>query len=164
MEIILPKFGLFFWTIVIFLIYFLILKSFAWGPIIGAIKAREASIEESLKAASKAKSDMEQLTATNAALLKEAALERDKMLKEAQETKSRIVEEAKTIASAEAKKIVEAAKETIEVEKAAAKAEIRSLAGSISVEIAELILRKKLENTNEQQALVKSLVDNIKLN
>jgi len=164
MEIILPKFGLFFWTIVIFLIYFLILKGFAWGPIIGAIKAREESIEKSLQAAQEAKTAMEKLTADNAEMAKAAAMERDKMLKEAQETKTRIIEEAKAAASTEAQKIVEAAKATIELEKSAAKAEIRSLAGSLSVEIAELILRKKLENTADQQALVKSLVDNIKLN
>lgn len=164
MELVLPKLGLFLWTLIIFGVLFLVMRKFAWGAILTAIHDREKSIEESLKSAEAAKMEMAKLNADNEALLKEARAERDKMLKEANDIKAQILAEAKTIASKEAAKIIEEAKATIQIEKMAAMTEMKNTIGLLSIDIAEKVLKKKLENTAEQNQYITNLISDIKLN
>ena len=67
---------------------YLILKKFAWGPILGAVNEREQSIKDALEAADKAKEEMEILKADNEKILKEARAEKEALLKEAREMKN----------------------------------------------------------------------------
>lgn len=164
MELVLPKLGLFLWTLIIFGVLFLVMRKFAWGAILTAIHDREKSIEESLKSAEAAKLEMAKLNADNEALLKEARAERDKMLKEANDIKAQILAEAKTTASKEAAKIIEEAKATIQIEKMAALTEMKNTIGLLSIDIAEKVLKKKLENTAEQNQYITNLISDIKLN
>ena len=164
MELVLPKLGLFLWTLIIFGVLFLVMRKFAWGAILTAIHDREKSIEESLKSAEAAKMEMAKLNADNEALLKEARAERDKMLKEANDIKAQILAEAKTSASKEAAKIIEDAKATIQIEKMAALTEMKNTIGLLSIDIAEKVLKKKLENTAEQNQYITNLISDIKLN
>ena len=83
MELLTPALGLFFWTLVVFAIVFLVLRKFAWRPILKSLKDREEFIDNSLKAADNARKDIELLQANNEKLLQEARIERDKILKEA---------------------------------------------------------------------------------
>ena len=88
MNLITPDFGLIFWQTVTLISVLLVLKRFAWNTILSSIKEREKNIEESLKSAEKAREEMEKLQLNNEALLKEASLERDKMIKDAISTKN----------------------------------------------------------------------------
>lgn len=164
MELLIPNPGLFFWTLVVFTIVFLLLKKFAWKPILKSLKDREEFIDNSLKAAENARKEMELLNADNEKLLQEARIERDKILKEAKEIGENFVVQAKQKADAESKRMIEAAQDSIRKEKDAAKAEIKDLVATLSIEMAEKILKKKFENPTEQEALVKDYLQQATLN
>ncbi|MCL4160004.1 UNVERIFIED_CONTAM: hypothetical protein GTU68_007140 [Idotea baltica] len=164
MELLTPGSGLIIWQAIIFLALILLLKKFAWGPIISSLKEREVGIEESLAAAEQAKNEMAALQSDNEKLLKEARLERDAMLKEALTTANKIKEEAREETSKISSKMIEDAKATIENEKKAALADIKSQVSLLSLDIAEKLLRKKLGNDKEQKALVEEFVKDLNLN
>jgi F-type H+-transporting ATPase subunit b len=158
-----PAIGTIFWTTIIFGLLLILLRVFAWKPIMEAIKAREDSIKGSLEAADEARRDMERLQADNEAIMKEARKERDTLMKEARDSKDKMIAEAKNQAKTEADRIVEKARIGIEKEKSAAIAEIRDQVADLSVEIAEKILRENLKETPEQDRLISKLLDDIDL-
>lgn len=164
MELITPDVGTVFWMLIVFLTVFFVLKKFAWKPTLKAIQNRSKTIEDALKAAEKAKEDMEKLQADNEKILAEARVERDKLLKEARAMKDKIINDAKDQAISEAKGIVEAAKVTINNEKMAAISEIRNQVASLSVLVAEKILRQKLQDDQSQKDLIDSLMKDMKMN
>ncbi len=164
MEIILPKFGLFFWTLVVFLTVFFLLKKFAWGPILKALNDRETDIENKLRSAAEAEARMKTLTAENEKILQEAQSERAKILKEAGELKAQIIAEAKKEAQAEAAKELANARRVIESEKAAAVAHIKQTAVRLSIEVAEKVLRYELADKTKHEQFATQLVNDIRLN
>lgn len=164
MELVTPEFGTVFWMLLSFLMILFILKKFAWKPILTALKEREASIDNALKSADKAREEMEQLKADNEKIIKEAKNERDNLLKDARLVKDMIISEAKEKASTETEKIIEDARAKIKSEKNAALDEIKNQIAIFSIEIAEKILKKKLESTKDQKDLISDLLDEIKLN
>lgn len=159
-----PDIGLIFWTTITFLILLVLLRKFAWKPILGAVKDRETSIKESLASAEKARDEMERLQSNNEKILQEARQERDKLLKEAREIRDKIVNEAKDLASEQAEQIISSAKDQIHNQKMAAITELKNQVGEMSIEIAELILRSELTNKQKQEELVESHLKNFKLN
>lgn len=159
-----PDPGLFIWSTVAFLILFFLLSKFAWKPIVKALDERERSIEDALSKAEMAKAEMAKLISENEDLLKEARLERDNILKEAKEIKDQIINDAKDQAKTEGTKLIEKAKEEITNQKLAAMAEIKNQVSSLSLAIAEKVLRKQLEDQDKQQALVNDLLKEVKLN
>ena len=156
--------SLIFWTTIIFIVFFFLLKKFAWKPILEAVKGREDSINSALLAAENAKRDMQNLKADNEKLLAEARAERDAMIKEAREIKEKMIADAKGEAQAQGEKMIAQAKATIEGEKNAAMAEIKSQVSSLSLEIAEKILKGELANKEAQTKLVEKMLDDAKLN
>jgi len=164
MELVTPGLGLVFWMVISFSVILFILKKFAWKPILKALKDREISIDTALKSADKAKEEMEQLKVDNEKVIKEAKNERDNLLKDARQVKDKIISEAKQKANSEAKKIIENAKGKIESEKDAALDEIKNQVAGFSIEIAEKILKKKLEKSKYQKDLINGLIDEIKIN
>ena len=164
MGLVTPGIGLVFWTTLSFLIVLFLLKKMAWKPILNALKEREESITEALKAADKAKFEMAELKAGNKQLLNEARNERDILLKEARETKNKMVADAKEAAQQEASKIIAMAKETINNEKKAAIVELKNQVAQLSVDIAEKILKSELSDQKKQDDLIKSSIEDFKLN
>ncbi len=164
MELVTPGFGLIFWMTLAFGILFFVLTKYAWKPILNMIAERELGIETALQAAEKAKKELKDLNATNERLLSEARLERDNMLKEARDVREQIVKEAKDKAKIESDKLIVAAKESINNEKQTALAEIKNQVASLSVEIAEKILKTELSTEAKQNALNGDLLKSIKLN
>lgn len=164
MGLVTPGIGLVFWTTLSFLIVLFLLKKMAWKPILKALKEREESITEALKAADKAKFEMAELKAGNKKLLNEAREERDALLKEARETKSKIIADAKEQAGLEANKIIKSAKESIETEKKAAIAELKDQVAKLSIDIAEKILKSEMSDKNKHNELVKDSIKDFKLN
>ncbi|HYG39918.1 MAG TPA: F0F1 ATP synthase subunit B [Cytophagales bacterium] len=159
-----PGLGLIFWSALTFLIVLFVLSKYAWRPILNAVKEREQSIDQALRSAEKARDDMAKLHAENEKLLDEARLERDKILKNAQVAATTIVNDAKTKASEEGSKILESARAAIQIEKQAALAEIKTQVATLSVQIAEKLLRKELNTEKAQQELVSEYVSDLKLN
>ena len=159
-----PDPGLFIWSTVAFLILFFLLSKFAWKPIVQALDERERSIEDALSKAEMAKAEMAKLISENEDLLKEARLERDSILKEAKEIKDQIIHDAKDSAKIEGAKLIELAKTEITNQKLAAMAEIKNQVSTLSLDIAEKVLRKQLEHQDKQQDLVRELLKEVKLN
>lgn len=146
--------GLFFWQSLLFIALILLLKKFAWGPILSAIEDREEGIKDALKSAEKAKAEMQALNADNERILAEARIERDVLLKEARVMKDIIVNEAKEQANTEADKILLSAKEQINNEKMKAITELKNQVAEMSIDIAEMILKSELSDRNKQNELV----------
>jgi F-type H+-transporting ATPase subunit b len=165
MEKLLSEFsiGLFFWQTVIFVCLIFLLKKYAWKPILDSVNEREEGIKNALLSAEKAKEEMASLQSDNEQTLKKARLERDGLLKEAREIKQKLIDDAKDEASAEAKKILIQAQETIKSEKNAAIVDLKNQVANLSVEIAEKVLKEKLSNDKSQMELVKELVKDVSL-
>ncbi|MBY0245859.1 MAG: F0F1 ATP synthase subunit B [Sphingobacteriaceae bacterium] len=164
MELVTPSIGLVFWTTITFVCLLILLKKFAWKPILGAIYERERFIDEALNKAELAKVEMARLTAQNEVLMKTAREERDLMLKEAKTLKDNIINEAKNQAQIEGAKLIEKAKIEIDNQKKSALIHLKSEVSSLSLEIAERVLRAQLENKEKQQELVNSLLKDVELN
>lgn len=158
------SFGLFFWQILIFVGLLLLLRKFAWKPILDAVTNREEGIKNALESAEKARKEMQNLQADNERILNEARAERDGMLKEARQLKENIISEAKSEAQTEADKIVAQAQATIASEKKAAIAELKNQVAELSIEIAEKVVRKELSSKDKQLELVESMLGDVTLN
>ena len=164
MDLITPGFGLIFWQTVVFLALVLVLSKYAWKPMLEAVKNRENSIRESLSSAETAREEMAKLKSDNEKLLEEARLERDKILKEALATANNIKEEAKEDASKISGKMIEDARALITNEKNAALDEMKQQVASLSVEIAEKLMRKNLSDDSSQRALVDEFLKDVNTN
>ncbi len=156
--------GLFFWQSLVFVALILLLRKFAWKPILTAVNAREESIENALNSAEDAKKEMANLTASNERLLNEAREERDALMKEAREMKADIVAKAKEEAKVEGEKMIAGAKEAIEMERKAAIVELKNQVAALSIDIAEKIVKGNLVADDKQKALVNELVEEVNLN
>lgn len=164
MDLVTPGFGLVFWTTITFVLLMFLLGKFAWKPIIGAVNARNKSIEDALKLAETTKEEMKQLQADNEKIIVEARRERDALLKEAREMKDQLITQAKKEASDESQKILQAAKQAIENEKKNAIQELKTQVAEISIEIAEKILAKELENKKASEDIISNSLDKLTLN
>ena len=164
MELVTPEIGLIFWTTIVFSLLLIVLKKYAWKPILNAVDERNKSIEEALRAADKAKEEMLSLNADNERILIEAKKERDILLKEGREIKDSIIAEAKDKAKGDAEKILTTAKEQIINEKMKAITELKNQVATLSIEIAEKVLKSELQDLNKQKELVATAIANKDLN
>lgn len=156
--------GLFFWQFILFVGLIFLLKKFAWKPILDAVNEREEGIKNALLSAENAKKDMQNLKADNEKLLAEARAERDMMMKEAREIKEKMINDAKTEAQVQGEKMIEQAKAAIANEKNAAIADLKNQVGTLSLEIAEKVLKGELANKEAQTNLVEKMLGDAKLN
>jgi F-type H+-transporting ATPase subunit b len=153
-----------FWSTLFFLVLLFILGKFAWPAILTAVKARNESIRNALDAADRAKEEMAQLKADNEQILAEAKAERDALMREAKAMKDKMIAEAKEKATEEAAKLVKNARESIQREKAAAVNDMKAQMATLSVDIAEKLLRSKLGESKAQKELVDKLINEADLN
>ncbi|WP_158209717.1 F0F1 ATP synthase subunit B [Myroides phaeus] len=158
------SFGLFFWQLIILVVLIVVLGKFAWKPIVNALEAREEGIADALAAAENAKREMANLKVDNEKLLAEARVERDSLIKEAREIKEKMLADAKAEGEAQGEKMISQAKAVIASEKAAAVVDLKNQFASISIEIAEKLLKEQLANKEAQTALVEKMLDDVKLN
>ncbi len=158
------SFGLFIWQTLIFVGLILLLKKFAWKPILDAVNEREEGIKEALLSAKNAKQEMQNLKSDNEKLIAEARVERDAMMKEAREIKDKMINDAKTEAQVQGLKMIEQAKAAIQSEKNAAMADLKNQVSSLSIEIAEKVLKSELSDKASQTKLVEKMLGDAKLN
>ncbi len=159
MSLVTPDFGLLFWMVIIFGVVFFVLAKFGFPVITRMVRKRSDYIEESLKKARQARQALENLTEESRKILQEAREERARMLKEAGRARDRIIADARNKAREEADKIVAHAKIEIAAEKESALRDICRNMSMLSVRVAEQILRKELDSSEQQLALVDRLVD-----
>jgi len=152
------SFGLFFWQLLIFIFLVLLLKKFAWKPILDTVNERESSIKDAMSEADKARNEMAAIQESNQKVLKEARAEREALLKDARNTGAEIVAQAKSDAKTEANKIISQAQEAIQNEKRAAVNELKNQVAQISLEIAEKVIDTELANKDKQAQLVDKLL------
>lgn len=164
MELLLPKIGFLFWVLLAFLAVLFILGKFGWPAIIKGLRERENSISSSLETAQRVKAEMAQLKNENEALLAKAREERAQLLKEARETKDRIINEAKEQAKTEANKIITEAQAAINAQKMAALTDVKNQVGKLVIEVSEKVLRRELGSKEAQEAHIKGLVNEVKMN
>jgi F-type H+-transporting ATPase subunit b len=162
MELVTPNVGTIFWMLLFFSIILWILKKFAWKPILNSLKSREKSIEDALLSAEHAKEEMVKLKSDNEKILFEARQERDKLMKEARAVKEKIIYDAQEQAQAEAHKIIENTRQSIENEKKSAINDIKTQIAILGIIIAEKVIREKLDS-NKQKELIDDLLKDIKL-
>ncbi len=155
------SFGLFFWQSLLFLALFLLLRKFAWKPILNAVNEREEGIKNALEEADNARKEMQNLNADNERILKEARIERDILLKEAREMKENLISEAKEEAKAQADKVVLQAQATIQAEKQSAITELKNKVAELSVDIAEKVIREELSDKKKQLKLVNDMLKEV---
>ena len=157
------SFGLFFWQLLIFVGLVLLLKKFAWKPILDSVNEREDSIREALFSADKSRKEMESLNEKNKKILKEAREERDSLIKDAKIKSAKIVEDSKKESKLVAEKLIIQAQESINREKKAAIEELKVKVADISIKVAEKILRSELKDKDKQSKLIKDLIKDSKL-
>jgi len=163
MDLVTPSIGLVVWTTLCFGILLFLLGKFAWKPILGAIAERENSIESALLKAEAVKEEMTRLTSENENLLKQARAERDAILSEAKKVKDQMISDAKATAHTEGARMIELARVEINNQKAIAMADVKNQVASLSLEIAEKVLRKQFEDQSKQDELVSQLLKEVKI-
>ena len=156
--------GLFIMQTIILIVLILLMKKFAWKPILDGLTAREEGIKNALEAAERARQEMANLSAKNEAMMKEARVERDNLIADAKATATQMVDDAKAKANVEAEKMIEGARKAIEAEKIAAVAELKASVASISLEIAEKVIKDELSSNEKQIALAGKYAEEINLN
>ena len=164
MDLLIPDYGLLFWQLVVFSIVLTILTVFVWKPVTEALRRRESNIEDSIRSAELAREEMMQIKADNEMVLKEARFQRDQLLKDAHIVANKIKDDAKLETSKISQKMISDAKDIIESEKNAALADVKNLVSTLSLNIAEKLIREKLKNDKSQQQLVEKFLKELKTN
>ena len=159
MGLLQPESGLLFWMLLSFIVVFVILAKYCFPVITKMVEERRVFVEKSLEAAKEAKAQLDNIKTESEALLQQAREDQMKILNEAAAAKERIISEAKGQAQAEAQKQLEEAKRQIRLEKEAAVREVRSQIAMLSVDIAEKVIRNKLDNTPAQMSMIDRLLE-----
>jgi ATP synthase, F0 subunit b len=159
-----PDPGLIFWMLISFGLVFFILAKFGFPVIVNMIDERKNFIDKSLESAKEANDRLAGIQEESERILKQTRSEELRMLKETQETRNKIIGEAKEQAAVEAKKVIAEARIAIQKEKELALRDIRSQIAELSIDIAEKILRKNLDNLPAQRELVQKLIEEAQMN
>jgi F-type H+-transporting ATPase subunit b len=157
-----PDSGLLFWMVVAFAIMFIVLAKFGFPVITKMVEDRKRYIDESLQNAREANEKLANIKSESEKIIREAREEQAKILKEAMSTSQTIIKEARDKANVEGQKMIDAAKSQITAEKEIAMRDIRSEVVEISTGIAEKVLRKNLENKDEQSEFINSILEEMK--
>ena len=164
MDLLTPEIGLLFWQVVAFLGLFLILRAFAWKPITESLTERENNIQSALDLAEKTRVEMVALKADNEKLLAQARTERETILRGAKEVADKMVADSREKAAAEGQRMLEQAREAMHNERQALVSQMKKEVVTLSLDIAEKVLRKELSDKPSQEKLVADLVSNSRLN
>ncbi len=159
MELFTPDFGLIFWMFVSFAILFFILWKWGWPAIMKGVTSRADLIDKGVEYAQNAKEQLDHAREEADRQIAEARRQQADMLREADRMKSQIIDEARTAAQAEAKKVMDAAKVSIEQERKEAELQFRNEVSTFALDIAQKVVRNQMADTGAQQKLVGSLLD-----
>lgn len=161
MSLLTPDTGLLFWMILSFGIVFAILAKYGFPIIIKAVEQRKEYIENSLETARKANEQLSHIREEGEKILSEAKEQQHAILKAALAEKEQIIGEAHKKADAEAHLLLQEATRKIREEKEKAIREVRSEIANLSVDIAEKILKEKINRNEEQEIVINRLLDEV---
>lgn len=164
MELFKPDFGLVFWMFVAFAILFVILWIWGWPAIMKGVAGRADLIDKGVEYAQNAKDQLDNARQEADKYMAEARRRQAEMLREADKMKSQIIEEARVAAQKEAKKVMDAAKVSIEQERKEAQLQFKNEVSELAVEIATKVVRNNMSDRKTQQQLVDSLLDEMENN
>jgi F-type H+-transporting ATPase subunit b len=164
MGLLSPDYGTIFWMVLAISVLFIILKKYAWRPVLKMLREREQSIDKALQSATDAREGLSRLKSEHAKMLQEAHAERDQLIAEARQIREQLISKARDEAVQETARVFEHAQRQIENEKLAAMNEIRQQVASLSVDIAEKILKRELSDRSQQEKLIKEQLSDLKLN
>ncbi len=162
MELFTPEVGLLFWMLIAFLFVFFVLAKYAWPSIIKGVDERGKFIDDSIESAKQANEQLAGIKVEGDRLIAEAREKQLQLLQEASDMRDELIREAKQQATVEAEKIKQSATAAIQREKTEAMKEIRTQVALLSVEIAEKVIRKNLDNKPAQMELIDQLLDEAK--
>lgn len=159
MNLMLPDSGLLFWMTIIFAIVFFILAKFGFPIITGMVEKRNKRIDDALEAARTAEEAIARLSQEQERLIAEAKAEQSRILQEASQQRDSMIAKAQEEARTEAVKIMDEAKARIQEEKEAALRDVRREVATLSLAIAEKVIRKELSDDKEQMELIGKMTD-----
>jgi len=154
-----PDVGLLFWMLLAFGVVFFVLAKYGFPIITKMVEERNAYIEKSLDAAKEANKQLAAIKEESEAILASAREEQVKILKDAESTRTRIVNEAKEAAKAEGQKELAELRKQMQLEKEDVIKDIRRQVATLSVDIAEKVIRTNLDSSKEQTAMIDRLID-----
>ena len=159
MDLLIPSTGLLFWMSLTFLVVLFILWKFGFPVITNMVAERKAFIDDSLRKAHEANEKLANIQKESESILQEAREKQAQILKEAADTRDAIVEKAQDKARQEGARLLEDARVAIDQERKAAIADIRKQVATLSVEIAEKVLKKNLQGDQAQMDLIDRMLD-----
>ncbi|AMX00904.1 F0F1 ATP synthase subunit B [Rummeliibacillus stabekisii] len=144
-------------TLVVFIVLMLLLKKFAWGPLMGIMQQREEQVAGDLEAAEKSRQETKQLLEEQRSLLKEARVEAQAIVENAKKQADLQKEEIVSAARNEAVRLQESAKRDIETEKGKAIAALREEVVSLSVLAASKVLNKEVSEEDNRSLIEETI-------
>ncbi|MCL6572964.1 MAG: F0F1 ATP synthase subunit B [Bacillus sp. (in: Bacteria)] len=139
--------------LVMFIILMALLKKFAWGPLMGIMKDREAHVAGEISAAENSRQEAKKLLEEQRALLKEARTDGQNLIESAKKQGELQREEIIALSREEAERMKESAKVEIEQQKEKAVAAIREQITSLSVLIASKVIEKELTASDQEKLI-----------
>lgn len=152
--------GLTIWTIVSFLIFVLILRKAAWGPIMTALDQRERGIRESIDEAARNRDESEMILAEQKEALRQGREEARELIAEARLNAAREGEKIMDRARSEGEGLLERAKAEIRAEEQRAINHVRKEAVDIALQAASRLIQKSLE-TPDHRRMVEDFISQL---
>jgi F-type H+-transporting ATPase subunit b len=140
-------------------IVFLVLAKYGFPVIVKMVDERKAFIDRALEAAKEANNRLAGIKEEGERILNQTRKEEIRILKDANEMRNKIIGDAKEQATIEAGKLIAEAKAAIQKEKETAVRDIRNQVASLSIDMAEKILRRNLDNRFIQREWVDKLIE-----
>lgn len=154
-----PDSGLLFWMLIAFGILFFVLARFGWPLITGVVERRNERITKALSDAAAARQLLATLKLQEEIILQQSRDEQAKLVEQTEALRQKLMDQARQTAQEEGRLMLEKAREQIQKEKEIVMQEVRLYVASLSVEVAEKVLRKQLEPDNRQIELINQLID-----
>jgi F-type H+-transporting ATPase subunit b len=149
--------GLFFWTILTFVLISFVLSKFAWKPLLLALKEREDQINESLDNAENARVELEKINSESEVIMSKARSEALEIHSEAKMTAEKVKSDLLEKANLDIKKLKETSEQQIRIEKEKAISEIRKEVVGLSLMIAEKLIKKNLSKSDNESLVEETL-------
>ena len=164
MELVTPDIGLLFWMTTCFILLLVLMRKYAWGPILNALHQREEGIQVALQQAEEARHEVEQAATKASSLLEEAKLEKEKIIQLAKQELSEYKKEQQSKINSQISAQLDSVNEEILQQKRAAIEDLKAGVAELSIEIAEKIIKKELNSKDQYNDLIKQSVENLELN
>jgi len=164
MDLVKPDIGLLFWMTTCFILLLFLMKKFAWGPILKALNEREQGIQAALDEAEGARKEISEATSKVTQILEDGRAEKETLIKAAKEELLEYKSEQKDKINTQIESQLQSAREEIIQQKRAAVDELKNKVAELSIAIAEKIIKKELENEQQQNQLIKDSIENLDLN